>query len=151
VICLDASVVAKLVLPEEHSDLARALYSATVTAGEPIVAPDLLPFEVTNIIRKRMVREGMSLADADLAITEFQSLAVTLTTPPEIHREALELTDACGLRAAYDAHYVVLARRFDCDLWTDDEDLIQVVGKRLSFVRAISSYAVKDVTEDGTE
>jgi hypothetical protein len=55
VICVDASLAAKWVLPEDYSDQALALFTATAEAGEPIVAPSLLPSEVTNIIRRRML------------------------------------------------------------------------------------------------
>ena len=53
-ICVDASVAVKWLLNEERSDRARALYLAALLAGEPIVAPVLLPLEVTNILRQRM-------------------------------------------------------------------------------------------------
>jgi predicted nucleic acid-binding protein len=121
-----------------------------VTSGEPVVAPNLLPFEVTNIIRKRVIRDAMSLGDADLAVEQFQALAITMITPPEVHQEALRLTDAFGFRAAYDAHYVVLARLLGCELWTDDAELIQVVGSQFTYVRAISSFQVPAVAENGT-
>jgi predicted nucleic acid-binding protein len=55
-IVVDASVAAKWILAEPHSDRAEALYNATLQAGEPIVAPGLLLFEITNILRRRMVR-----------------------------------------------------------------------------------------------
>jgi len=141
-ICLDASVVAKLVLPEPYSDAVHALYAAAEKSGEPIVAPNLLPFEVTNIIRKRMIREAMSISDAEIAVEQFLKLAITLVSPSDVHRDALKLADVFGLRAAYDAHYVVLAGLLGCDLWTDDDELIRVVGTQFPYVRAISTYQV---------
>lgn len=50
-ICLDASVAVKLIIDEEHSDKAQALYRFMLRNQDPIVAPLLLPVEVTNIVR----------------------------------------------------------------------------------------------------
>lgn len=60
-IVLDASVAAKLILAEPHSDKVLALLTAAVAKAEPIIAPPLLPFEIANILRQRMVRQGLSL------------------------------------------------------------------------------------------
>ena len=55
-ICVDASVAAKWILPEEHSARALALVTTAARAGEAIVAPPLMPFEIANILRRRIVR-----------------------------------------------------------------------------------------------
>lgn len=52
-ICADASVAVKWVVEEERSDQATALYHAVLGAGRTIVAPPLLPIEVTNIRLRR--------------------------------------------------------------------------------------------------
>jgi predicted nucleic acid-binding protein len=140
VICFDASVAAKLVLPEAYSDSAWAIYAAAEASNDTVVAPYLLPFEVANIVRKRMVRNAMSLQDADDALDRFLRLPFALLSPPRLHRDALQLSDSFGLRAAYDAHYVVLAQSLGCDLWTDDAELIQVISPHLPFVRSIATY-----------
>src|SRR5262245_55405197 len=121
-LCADASLVAKWVLPEEHRDRALALLRTTLAAGEPIVAPHFLRVEVTNILRQRMRRPDTPLTLAEVAerLREFLAIPLTLLTPDALHEQALELSDAYGLPAAYDAHYVALARTLGCDLWTDD-------------------------------
>jgi predicted nucleic acid-binding protein len=116
------------------------MYAAAEVSDDTIVAPYLLPFEVANIIRKRMVRNAMSLQDAEDALDRFLRLRFVLLSPPRLHRDALILSDSFGLRAAYDAHYVVLAQFLGCDLWTDDTELIQVISPHLPYVRAIATY-----------
>jgi predicted nucleic acid-binding protein len=141
VISFDASVAAKLVLSETHSDKAVAPFTLALRLGDFVVAPTLRRFEIANIVRKRMVRNALSLEDADRILADFLQLPFTLVTPRELHREALALADAFGLPAAYDAHYVVLARMLGCDLWTYDADLFKSVGRDLPFVRRIEDYA----------
>lgn len=64
-ICVDASVAGKWILEEEQSDRAKALYRSALLAREPIVAPPLLPTEVTNILRQRThAQDGLSLIEA---------------------------------------------------------------------------------------
>ena len=139
-IVVDASVAAKWVLPEPDSDKAEALYNDTIRGGEQILAPSLLRFEVANILRQRMVRVGLALGDADRLMAQFLRFSVTLITPPETHRHALALADAHELRAAYDAHYIALARLLGCELWTDDQRLLRQLGGALPFVRALADY-----------
>jgi len=72
-IVLDASVAIKLVFPEQHSDRALALLTATIQAGDAVLAPPLLPFEVAPAIRQRMIRQGLALRRADQIMTRLRS------------------------------------------------------------------------------
>lgn len=141
-ICVDASVAAKWILEEEDwAREAEALLGATLRAGEPIVAPPLLPFEITNILRRRQrATTPVSLERVLLLLEEFLRLPIALHNSPGMHRRALVLADAYGLPAAYDAHYLALAEQFDCVLWTDDRRLLRTLDGRLPFVRSISDY-----------
>src|SRR5262249_30862427 len=139
-IVLDASAAVKLVFPEQHSDRALALLNATIQAGDPVLAPPLLPFEVANTIRQRMIRQGLALSRADQIMTHFLSFPIVLTAPAGLYNRAIALADAHNLPAAYDAHYLALAQSQSCDLWTDDLRLIRTVSGSLSFVRPIATY-----------
>ena len=81
-ICVDGSVAVKWVLNEERSYQARTLYEAALRAAEPIVAPTLLPLEVTNILRQRMrANDGLSLTEAVRQLGDFLDFASNSTTP----------------------------------------------------------------------
>jgi predicted nucleic acid-binding protein len=141
-ICVDASVAAKWILEEEDwAQQAEALLGATLRAGEPIVAPPLLPYEITNILRQRQrTAASVSLDRVVFMLEEFSRLPIELHYPPGLHRHALILADTFGLPAAYDAHYLVLAEQFACTLWTDDRRLLRALDGRLPFVRPIGDY-----------
>src|SRR6266516_173907 len=125
-ICVDASVAAKWVFAEPYSQEARALYKATIQNGERVVAPPLLPIEVTNIIRQHMRRakppqiQPLTLAEATSALGQFLTFPIELTLPPRLHEAALTLAATRGLPAVYDAHYLVLAKLLSCPFWTAD-------------------------------
>lgn len=139
-ICIDASVAAKLVLPEIHSDRALTLAMDAVRAGERIVAPPLLPFEVANIMRQRMRRQGMERSEADELLADFLEYPIELIAPEGLYRRALMLADILGLPAVYDAHYLALSEMLDCQFWTDDGRLIRALGPSLPVVRRIGDY-----------
>jgi predicted nucleic acid-binding protein len=139
-IVIDASVAVKLILTEAHSDQVIALLTASAQAAEPIVAPPLLPFEIANILRQRMVRQGMSLSAADQLMADFLTFPINLTAPPGLYQQALAIADTHQLPAAYDAHYVALAQQLGGELWTDDQRLLRALTGRLTFVKWIGDY-----------
>ena len=145
-ICVDASVAVKWVLNEERSDLAIDLYEAVVQADRSIVAPPLLPLEVTNILRQRMrVNPEVSLTDATAQLDDFLALPIDYHNPVGLDHQALVLADAFDLPATYDAHYLVLAEHLGCELWTDDQRLLRHVATSLPFVRWIGDHSVTAV------
>jgi predicted nucleic acid-binding protein len=148
-ICVDASLAARWIFTEEYGQQARALYRDTSANAERIVAPPLLPIEVTNIVRQRMRRvkppalQPLSIAEARETLGRFLSLPIELSLPPELHQQALELSIAHELAAVYDANYAALAQLLGCSLWTADRNLVNGVQDKLPFVRWIGDYAVR--------
>ena len=140
-ICVDASVAAKWLLEEENSDRADALYEACVRAGEPLVAPPLLPIELTNLLRRRMVRDRLSLGQATQLLDRFFSFPISVINPETLHRKALLLAAAYHLPAAYDAHYLALSQLLGCAFWTNDQKLVNTLANRLPFVRWLGDFA----------
>lgn len=144
-ICADASIVVKWVLDEERSDQARALLREAVTAGRGIIAPPLLPIELTNILRQRTrPTDGMSLDVATRQLDRFLTLPITIHNPDGLHQRALALSHVLNLPAAYDAHYLALAEYFGCELWTDDRRLLRAVQNEFPFVRQLGEYPISE-------
>jgi predicted nucleic acid-binding protein len=149
-IVVDASLAAKWLFPEEeHSDKALALLTATLQASEPVLAPPLLPSEVANTIRQRMRRDALPLDTALALLEQFLAVPLTLTAPDQLYRRTLAIADAHGLPATYDAHYLALAELLGCELWTDDQRLLRLVGNTLRFVRSIGDYAPEASGDEG--
>ena len=140
-ICVDASVAVKWILVEELRAQADALYLSARRAGSPIVAPSLMLFEVTNIIRRRMRRdEGMSLVVARQALEDFLAIGIEVRSPLGLHQLALAIAADYNLPTAYDAHYLALADMLGCEFWTADVRLLRQVEAGLRFVRWLGDY-----------
>lgn len=106
---LDASVVAALYVEEPLSEEARAMLERLATAGASPHAPELLLYEVANVLWKRARRNEVSNLDALRAIGDLARWTdLELHSAVRLARPALSMAMAHGL-TAYDAAYVALA------------------------------------------
>lgn len=138
-VVFDASTVGPLLFPEPHTPNAYALLRNVTVRHMRIMAPYLISVEVTNIVRKRMRRDRLTLTEATQRLNNFLALPIESVEPVGLHHRALALTEAYSL-GAHDAHYVALAEMYGCDLWVDDERMLRAIGGRLPFVKSIAGY-----------
>ena len=120
-IVADASVVLKWVLPDELlREEALSLRQRHATGEDPIAAPDLLFYEVANVLPSRW-------EEAAKATETFSELcAVGLYMHSFEFSEfarAMELAHRYKI-TTYDASYVALAQALRCRLVTADERLL---------------------------
>ena len=62
-VVVDASLAAKWLVEEEDSDKAHALLRFWVSRDIARAAPYLMPFEVTNILHRRVARGELTAGD----------------------------------------------------------------------------------------
>jgi predicted nucleic acid-binding protein len=145
---IDASVVIKLLIDEEHSDRALKLLSDAVQTGASLFAPTLMPSEVTNVLFQRTRRQQHAISEsvADEALAMFLHLPIHLEAPPDLYPRALHFARVSGQRATYDCVYVALAELLGVELWTADEKLVRSVGPATPWVRWIGDYPITSGT-----
>lgn len=143
-VVVDASVAVKWVLNEPSSDAAERLYVESHVAQRPLVAPPLLPNEVTNAIYRRLHRQLITEVEADEAVARFADLDVRLLAPSGLTQAAYAFAKRHQLGAIYDSLYVVLAHHVDAVLWTDDRRLLNAVGSAAPWVRWLGHYPPGD-------
>ena len=119
-VVVDASVAVKWLVREAHSVEALALATSWAAAGITLVAPYLMPAEVSNALHKRVLSEEPSVVAASRQIELLLASGVELIETPSLHVRALELASEFDQRAAYDAHDLALAEELDCEFWTAD-------------------------------
>ena len=139
-VVVDASVAVKWVVAEPLSDMAELLYDTCLASGLPLIAPSLLPNEVTNAIYRQMRRGLLRELWADAAVTQFFGLNVQLLDPPGLTMEAYAFAKVHQLGAIYDSLYIVLAQRLQATCWTDDQTLLNNIGGIAPWVRWIGDY-----------
>ena len=121
VVVLDASAALLLLIdPGEPGERVAARL-----AGATVVAPDLLPHEVTNVLRRHRNAGRLSEAEARLALDGFHALSIELWPQAVLAQRVWTL--GANL-SAYDAAYVALAERVGGVLLTADARLAATPG-----------------------
>lgn len=139
-VVVDASLAVKWVFREPYSDEAAALLSECRRLDRRIMAPRLLAYEATRVCHKRVRSGEMSLGAATEALRAPLGLLPKLEADDALHFRAIGLAARLGMSTTYDAHYLALAEREECELWTADERLWNAVNRTLSYVRWIGEY-----------
>jgi predicted nucleic acid-binding protein len=133
-ICVDASLALKLVLGEDDSPRALALWQHWIEHDIIPVAPPLLAYEVTSVLRTKVSRGLLQPAQGDAAFVTLHAQGILYQAPPELHARAWELAKQFNRPAAYDAHYLALSDILGCPFWTADARLYHAVKDELTWV-----------------
>jgi predicted nucleic acid-binding protein len=144
VICIDASVIISLLLPEELSNRAGDLVQQWRADGEELVAPQWLMAEVPSALRRAVYTGRTSAAEAEEALESFLQMPVRLIEFAPLLRDAWRWGIALNTPRIYDMFYLALADQFDCDLWVVEKKLVNIVGARSGRVRWVGDV------EDGS-
>lgn len=140
-VVVDASVAVKWLVREAHSVEALALATSWAAAGITLVAPYLMPAEVSNALHKRVLSEELSVAAASRQIELLLTSGVKLIETPSLHVRALELASELNQSASYDAHYLALADELDCEFWTADARFYRAAAPTADRVRLLGAAA----------
>lgn len=139
---IDANIAIKWVLKEPDSNLAEALLLESNRKGTIMYAPALLTYEVTNILFQNVRQGKITLEEAKEAIKDIlgTGLKLEFTQDTALNIRALELAQHFNLPATYDAYYLALAEREQCELWTADKRLWNSIKGKLPWVRWLADY-----------
>ncbi len=143
VVVVDASIAIKWILAEVDSYRAETLLTEWIKKGIQIFAPDLLAYEITNALYRK-VRKGEIILDrAKEALAEISLTEITFNFSSDfaLSTRAIELASHFNLPATYDSHYLALAEHKDCELWTADLRMWNSVKGKLDWVRWMGDYA----------
>jgi len=122
-VVLDASATVALLA----DDGPAGAWVAKIVAGAALFAPELMPFEAANILRRQTLAGLLDPSEAALAHTDLAALPVRRFPYPAVADRVW------GLRAnltAYDAAYVALAETLRAPLVTLDARLGRATGPR---------------------
>jgi predicted nucleic acid-binding protein len=141
-IVVDASVVVKRVILEEHSEHAYALLDRMWHDGDRVVGPPLLRIEATNAVYQRFRRGDLDADEVDAAIAKVLALNVELLSPPDLIALGYAFARQHQLKNIYDCLYVVLARELATELWTANRRLYNAMAVVAPWVRWVGDYPI---------
>ena len=137
IVVVDASVAVKWAVREEiDSHIAWALLAKWIRQNTLMLAPALFSYEITNILFKK-VRQGNITPDgAEIALSLILDAGIEIHSPSDrsLSIRSLNLAHTFKLPATYDAHYLALAEREQCEFWTADARLYRAVREQLAWV-----------------
>ena len=141
-VVVDTSIVIKWVIDEPDSSTAAALLARWISEGSVILAPSLLAYEITNVLYQRLRKGSITFDEAEDALQFVLLRELKLDTSPDyaLSRRATQLAHQFTLSAAYDAHYLALAERKNCEYWTADTRLLNALNGKLPWVRKLNDY-----------
>lgn len=139
-VVVDSSVVIKWYVPQPYSLEAREILKAYQNGSLLLLAPDLIYAEVGNIIWKIQRFQGLSNTDAQDILNAFQLIAFELTPAASLLNDAYYLA-INHQRSVYDALYVALSIRQQCQFVTADEKLVNAVSSRIQNVILIKNWS----------
>ena len=129
----DASIILKLIIEEKHTPQALQLREKHITGEERIAAPELLYYELANVLATKV---PVSIKSASSALAEIFNLEFeTFTLGAEEFFSSIRASQKYKI-SVYDACYVILAERLNCDFITSDVKLFRKT-KDLKFVKLL--------------
>ena len=139
-VCVDASLVLTLVLPDERSEQVQALWSQWQREQNAPFGPPLLYAEVPAVLRQAVFYGRLTSQVGDVAFQDFCDLGITISARNDLHVLAWDLAKVHNRPRAYDTMYLAAAQAEGCDLWTGDRRLVNAVD--LPWVRWLGQAAV---------
>jgi len=136
-VAIDASFLLKLFLPEDSSDKVERLWRGWVDNSIEVIAPTLIVFEASSVLRNKVFRGILDEADASEMIDKIGHLELSLVYAKELTELAWDIGKTLKAPNLYDSYYLAVARLFGVSLWTADEKLYKAAHKHFSFINKV--------------
>jgi predicted nucleic acid-binding protein len=134
---VDASLVAKWFLPEEHKDKAEQILRDFIDEKVQLAAPDLIIAELGSILWKRSTKlKDISTAQAEQIYNDFLALRLPLRHSAGVAKAALKIAISADHKI-YDMLYIALAEESACEFVTADKTLVNKLGNTFACLRWI--------------
>jgi predicted nucleic acid-binding protein len=140
-IVVDSSVAIKWFVVEPYTDASRMILDEYGKGVLTLHAPDLINAEIGNVVWKKHAFQGLDEADAQSIIDVFLSLGLVLTPTVSLLRSAYHIAVSSG-RTVYDALYVALSVREECQFVTADEKLANALKPKYENVVWIGNWPI---------
>ena len=137
-VCVDANLVVRLFSRATSELRVRELWNQWLESDYTIVAPTLIYYELSNALHRSAVAGQILPEEVDQGLSEAINLNIRVYGDAFLHRQALMLARSLRLPATYDAHYLALAQRLECEFWTADRRLVNSVQATLPWVNLVS-------------
>jgi len=134
---VDANVILRAFFPDEAQPLAQAVMRDHVAGRIHLMAPALLPYELSNAVWQAERRGRIPSSQADVILQAMTGLDIEIVS--QTWGVMLPVAHQFN-RSAYDAAYLSLAQDSGQSLLTGDLHLYNAVHDQLDWVLWIEDY-----------
>ena len=127
-VCVDASLVLMLLLPDEHSEGVETLWSHWEQDQITLLGPPLLYAEVPSVLREAVFFGRIKPEEGERAFEAFFDMPIAISSRPDLHLLAWHLAKMHNRPKLYDSMYLAVAQAESCELWTGDRRLFNAVN-----------------------
>lgn len=136
-VVIDASFLLKILLPEDKSVKAEELWKGWIKDSIKVVAPTLIVFEVSSVLRNKIYRGILENGDARELINQIKHLDLALIYAEDLLDLAWEIGEMLKPSVLYDCFYIALSKFLDIPLWTADIKLYNSAKEKFPFINVI--------------
>jgi predicted nucleic acid-binding protein len=141
-VVVDANILIAFGLADEplHAQ-ANQILSAWQTTKEHLTAPRLFRSEITAVVRKAVYQQRITSEQGRVMLSQLLIYPMEFHEDDDLLKEAYELAVHFNRPRAYDAQYMALAERLQCDFWTADERLVNSTQGQFSHIRWLGNWS----------
>ncbi len=139
-VCIDASFVLKLVLPEDCSDKVHLIWTEWIEKRKSIHAPYLLIYEAHSVIRNKVYRDELTLEEGIEALDILREQEIIFYHSSMTEKVAWDFARKYNRPTLYDTFYLAVAKEIESEFWTADEKLVNSLNNEISWVRYVFDY-----------
>lgn len=147
-VCLDSSVLIKLLTWEEESDAAAELMEDIVANELSLVLPSFAWAEIGSVLRQKILRKEITTEEAEESWRIFRRLRnFNYMNDHEVISAAWRISTEEKFLTLYDASYLAVAETVTkqsnqvCEFWTADKRLVNALGGKKEYIRLLLKAA----------
>ena len=111
-----------------------------ITNNVEFFAPTLLRYEFVAVTRKWVYRNLLSQTSALTARYKLEAYPINFVLDKALLDRAFDLATQYNRPTAYDAQYLAVAERYNCEFWTADEKLYNAIHQQNAHIRWVANY-----------
>jgi predicted nucleic acid-binding protein len=138
-ICLDSSVIIKILTWEEKSEEAVKLFNRIIENDYTVIVPDFAWAEIGSVLRKKVRYNMLKVDEAKILWESFIEMDnIQFISYKEICKPAWEISNSENLPTLYDAAFLAVCEVFNIsEFWTADEKLINSIAVNKNYIRKL--------------
>jgi len=140
-VCIDASIMLKLLINESLSERVDLLWEKWVLEQTERIVPSFFTVEVLSALRRLGKRELILPNTEEEAVKIFLEDILPFLQVYEMNSQLLnrawKISRELNFMHIYDAVYIALAEKMECDFWTADYKLYNILKERFHFLKCI--------------